>query len=142
MTDEELLAKALENPNLLAELMKLSKANEKVKAVKEVKARLSAYPAYVNRVVSCCKLCGSEHVSFVLMEFDPNHDCRFYRSAKWSTENKWPSFPIQEKREKLSTCKGCISTLQKHSKETLISMLMQSTIRENTDKCVALDKIN
>lgn len=115
-----LLEKLINSPALLKELEKLVKGRPTInKAIKEKKA---GNPTYVNRVTVRCKLCGSEQIIFMRMDWDAED--KLYRTGCHAFENLWPLLSVHELYQRSASCSSCLKELEKLTKEELINKVI------------------
>lgn len=118
--NELLLQKIIADPSLLKMIEKMAKAAPAER--KQIKLKQAGYPTYVNKVTQVCKLCKTETIIYLRMDWDK--ESKLYRSGCHHLDNIWPDLPEHSLRQSRQTCKTCPETLGNLDKESLISKLI------------------
>jgi hypothetical protein len=118
--NEQILQALINDPSLIKILEKMASSRPLEQKAKKLKER--GNPSYVNCVEIKCRLCGSTHTKFMMMQFDPEE--KLYRTGYQGLDNHWPELPLFNMIQRSPSCASCPGILMNLSKEDLIQRLI------------------
>lgn len=118
--NEKLLQALINDPSLIKMLEKMVSSRPKEQKEKKLKER--GNPSYVNCVEIKCKLCGTTHTKYMMMQFDPEE--KLYRTGYQGLDNHWTDLPIYNLIQRSTSCASCPGVLSTFEKDFLIQKLI------------------